>query len=138
MLKEFKEFLLKTNALALAVGVIIGGAVGKVVSSLVADILMPVISMGIPGGSWREAKIVLGSSVDATGKTVVNAMTIGAFIGAIVDFVIIAAAVFFITKMFMKPEPAAPAPPSKQCPECLETIPKAARKCRACGSAVPA
>jgi large conductance mechanosensitive channel len=138
MLKEFKEFLLKTNALALAVGVIIGGAVGKVVSSLVADILMPLISMGIPGGSWREAKIVLGSTTDAAGKTVENALTIGTFLGAIVDFVIIAAAVFFITKVFMKPEPAPPVPPTKSCPECLDTIPKAAKKCRSCGSAVPA
>ena len=59
MLKEFKEFLLKTNALALAVGVIIGAAVGKVVSSLVSDILMPVIGLLVPGGAWREAAIVL-------------------------------------------------------------------------------
>src|SRR5437870_599544 len=77
MLKEFKNFLLQTNALALAVGVIIGGAVGKVVSSLVADVLMPVISLAIPGGSWRESKFVLSSTTDAAGKTVENAITIG-------------------------------------------------------------
>lgn len=138
MLNEFKEFLLKTNALALAVGVIIGGAVGKVVSSLVADILMPLISLGIPGGSWRETKIVLGSTMDAAGKTVENALTLGTFLGAVIDFVIIAAAVFFLTKLLLKPAPAPPAPPTKTCPDCLETIPQAAKKCRACGSAVPA
>jgi large conductance mechanosensitive channel len=134
MLKEFKEFLLKTNALALAVGVIIGGAVGKVVSSLVADLLMPLISLAIPGGSWRETKIVIGTTTDAAGKTVENALTIGNFLGAVVDFVIIALAVFLITKALLKPAPAPEGPPTKACPECLETIPKAAKRCRACGS----
>ncbi len=136
MLKEFRAFLLQTNALALAVGVIIGGAVGKVVSSLVADILMPIIGLAIPGGSWREAKVVLSSSTDATGKVVENAITVGSFMGALVDFVIIAAVVFMVTKMILKPSPAAAAPPSKTCPECLEIIPAGAKRCRACGSTV--
>ena len=133
MLKEFKEFLLKTNALALAVGVIIGGAVGKVVGSLVSDILMPLISVALPGGAWREAKIVLATKPDGS---VANAITIGQFAGAVVDFVIIAFVVFMITKSLVKPEPAPPAPATKTCPECKETIPADARKCRACGSAV--
>ena len=132
MLKEFREFLLKTNALALAVGVIIGGAVGKVVSSLVSDILMPVIGLAIPGGAWRDLKVVLTTKPDGTPA---NAITYGAFIGSIVDFLIIAAAVFMITKAFLKPAPSAP---SKTCPECLEIIPKDARRCRACSSPQPA
>ena len=132
MLKEFKAFLLQTNALALAVGVIIGGAVGKVVSSLVSDILMPVIGMAIPGGAWRELKFVLSAKPDGTP---LNAITYGAFLGAIVDFVIIAFCVFMITKALLKPAPAGP-PTTKSCPACLESIPKAASKCRACGSAV--
>ncbi len=136
MLKEFKDFLLKTNALALAVGVIIGGAVGKVVSSLVSDILMPLISLAIPGGSWRETRIVLATHTDAAGKTIENAMTIGAFLGSVVDFIIIGAAVFLLTKALLRPQPAAPAPPSKTCPECLETVPAAAKRCRACGSQI--
>ena len=103
MLKEFREFLLKTNALALAVGVIIGGAVGKVVSSLVADILMPLISLLIPGGAWREAKFVLVTKPDGT---VANAVTYGTFVGAVVDFVIVAFCVFMITKALLKPAPA--------------------------------
>ncbi len=134
MLKDFRNFLLQTNALALAVGVIIGAAIGKVVSSLVADILMPVIGLAIPGGSWRETKIVLSSTTDATGKVIENAMTVGAFLGNIVDFVIIAAAVFLLTKMLMKP-PAAPAP-MKTCPECLELVPAGAKRCRACTAAI--
>lgn len=134
MLKEFKSFLLQTNALALAVGVIIGGAVGKVVSSLVADILMPLISLAIPGGSWKESKFILSSSVDAAGKTVENAVSYGAFLGTVIDFVIIAAVVFIIGKAMIKPAPTPPAPAVKTCPECLESIPQAARRCRACGN----
>ena len=130
MLKEFKAFLLQTNALALAVGVIIGGAVGKVVSSLAADILMPLISLIIPGGAWRDAKFVLATKPDGT---VANAVTYGQFFGAVVDFVIIAFVVFMITKALLKPAPTAP---TKSCPECKEIIPADARKCRACASVV--
>ena len=133
MLKEFREFLLKTNALALAVGVIIGAAVGKVVSSLVSDILMPVIGLLIPGGAWREAAIVLKTKADGTPAAQI---TYGAFLGTVIDFVIIAFVVFMITKALLKPAPAPPAPPTKECGFCKETIPAAASKCRACGSAV--
>jgi large conductance mechanosensitive channel len=131
MFREFRDFLTKTNALALAIGVIIGGAVGKVVSSLVADVLMPVIGLGIPGGSWREAKIPLRMNPDGT---VAAAITIGNFLGTIVDFLIIGFCVFMVTKMLLKPEPAPAA--TKVCPECRETIPVEARKCRACTSPV--
>jgi large conductance mechanosensitive channel len=135
MIGEFKKFLLETNALALAVGVIIGAAVGKVVSSMVSDLLMPVIGLLIPGGAWRELKFVLSSKPDGTPA---NAITYGAFIGNVVDFVIVAFIVFMITKSLLKPAPAPAAPPTKACPDCLETVPKAARKCRACGSPLPA
>ena len=127
MFAEFRKFLLQTNALALAVGVIIGAAIGKVVGSLVSDVLMPVIGLGIPGGEWREAKIVLASNPDGTPRTAIAA---GQFLGNIIDFLIIAAAVFLITKMLIKPEP--PAPPTKSCSECLETIAAGAKRCKFC------
>jgi large conductance mechanosensitive channel len=134
MLDEFKKFLLQTNALALAIGVIIGGAVGKVVSSLVADILMPLIGLLIPaGGQWRELSFVLSHKPDGSPG---NAITYGAFLGNLVDFIIIALCVFMITKALLKPAPATPAAPTKECPECKEIIPAAARKCRACTSVV--
>ena len=133
MLNEFKKFLLETNALALAVGVIIGAAVGKVVSSLVSDLLMPVIGLLIPGGAWREMAFVLSTKPDGTPA---NAITYGAFIGSVVDFTIIAFVVFLITKALLKPALPAPGPAMKECPECKESIPAAARKCRACASAV--
>ena len=132
MLAEFKKFLLQTNALALAVGVIIGAAIGKLVGSLASDILMPVIGIGIPGGAWRELKWVLTTKPDGTPA---NAIAYGSFLGSAVDFVIIAFAVFMITRNLIRPEPAAVAA-TKTCPACLETIPRAAVKCRACTSAV--
>ena len=133
MIEEFKKFLVQTNALALAVGVIIGAAVGKVVSSIVSDILMPVIGLLIPGVAWREMSFVLSTKPDGSPA---NAITYGAFIGNVVDFVIVAFVVFMITRALVKPAPAAPGPPMKDCPECRESIPAAARKCRACASAV--
>jgi len=131
MIDEFKGFLFQTNALALAIGVIIGGAVGKVVSSLVSDIIMPIIGVAIPGGEWRTLKLVLTSKPDGTP---LNAITYGAFLGSVVDFVIIALCVFLITKSMLKPAPAAAAPATRTCPECLETCPAAAHRCHACAS----
>ena len=133
MIREFREFLLKQNALALAVGVIIGAAIGKVVTSLVGDVLMPVISLALPAGEWRASKIVLSQSVGADGKEVVNAINYGAFIGTIIDFVIVAFVVFLIVRQLLKPAPEAP---TKVCTFCRETIPAEATKCKACTSAV--
>jgi large conductance mechanosensitive channel len=136
MIAEFRGFLTKTNALALAIGVIIGAAVGNVVSSLAADILMPVIGKALPGGDWRQAKIVLSTATDAAGKTTENAILYGHFLGTVVDFLIISFVVFLIVKALVKPVPEPPAQPMKACPECLEMVPAAARRCRACASAI--
>ena len=107
MIKGFKEFLLKNNVLALAVAVIVGGAVGKVVSSLAADIIMPVISLLLPaGGEWRSEKLVLTSRIGADGKEVVNAISYGNFLGNVVDFLIIAFVVYVLTRMLLKEAPA--------------------------------
>src|SRR5262249_7149590 len=129
----FIDFLKQTNALALAVGVIIGGAVGKVVSSLVSDVLMPLISLAMPAGDLREAEIALSHKADGS---IDKALGIGSFFGTVVDFVIIAFVVYTITKTMLKPAPAPAAPPTKHCPECTETVPAGARKCKFCGSAV--
>ena len=111
MIKGFKEFLFKNNVLALAVAVIVGGAVGKVVSSLAADILMPLIGLVMPAGDWRTAKLVLSTTTGPDGKEVVSAITYGNFLGSVVDFVIIAFVVYMITKSLLKEAPAAPPPP---------------------------
>ena len=132
MIKGFKEFLLKNNVLALAVAVIVGGAVGKVVSSLAADILMPLISMVLPAGDWRTAKLTLSTSVGPDGKEVVNAISYGNFFGSVVDFLIIALVVYLMTKALLKEPDAAPAAPTKNCPRCKEAIAVDATKCKFC------
>jgi large conductance mechanosensitive channel len=132
MIAEFRGFLTKTNALALAVGVIIGAAVSNVVSAVSADVLMPLVGMFLPGGNWREAKIVLSSSTDAAGRVTENAILYGHLLGTLVDFAIISFVLFLIVRSLVKPTPAPAAAPTKNCPECLEMIPQAARRCRAC------
>jgi len=116
MLGEFKEFLLKTNALALAIGVIIGTALGGVVNSLVNDIIMPPIGVLLGGVDFSKLAIELKkASVDAAG-VVVPAVSInwGAFVNTIIAFVVIALVVFIIGKAMIKEEPAAPAEPSDE------------------------
>jgi large conductance mechanosensitive channel len=137
MLKEFKEFLLKQNALALAIGVIIGAAIGKVVSSIVEDAINPVVGLLLPGGDWRSAKIVLGHGLDSAGKPTEAAITYGHLFGAIVDFVIIAFVVYMITKAFI-PKPGEAKPTTRECPQCKEVIPLEATRCKACTQPVVA
>lgn len=130
MAREFKDFLVKQNALALAVAVIIGAAIGKVVSSIVDDVINPILGLALPGGGWREAKIVLAHSTDATGKVVENAIQYGHLLGALVDFLIIGLVVFMIIK-YALPKPEAK-PSTKECPQCKTLIPAAATRCSAC------
>jgi large conductance mechanosensitive channel len=136
MIAEFRGFLTKTNALALAVGVIIGAAVGNIVSALAADLLMPIIGLVLPGGGWREAKIVLQTSTDAAGKVTENAILYGHFLGTFIDFIIISLVLFLIIKALVRPAPVTAPEPVKTCPECLEVVPQAARRCRACTATI--
>jgi len=138
MVKEFKAFLLQTNALALAIGVIIGGAVGKVVSSLVNDILMPIIGLALGQVDFTNIFLALNGGTYATleeakkaGAPTLNA---GLFINSIIDFVIIAFCIYMITKLAMKPAPAPPGPNMKDCPQCGEKVLASAKKCKFCTS----
>lgn len=132
MWDEFKGFLLKTNALALAVGVIIGGALGTVVTSLVNDIIMPPIGMALGGVDFATLKIVLQEATGGDPATEV-AIRWGAFINTIITFVIIALVVFWISKMFIK---EAPGEDVKTCPYCKEANAVDASKCKACASEI--
>jgi large conductance mechanosensitive channel len=130
MFGEFRTFLLKTNALALAIGVIIGAALGTVVTSLVNDIIMPPIGLALGGVDFASLEWVLK---DASGDTEAVAIRYGAFINAIVTFVLIAFVVWRISKMFIAED--APAP-SKTCPFCREGNAVDATKCKFCGSSI--
>ena len=132
MVSEFRGFLLKTNALALAVGVIIGTALGTVVNSLVNDILMPPVGVLLGGVDFANLKYVLKDAVGGDPATEV-AIRWGAFINSIIAFIVIAFVVFQISKMFVKEEATSEA---KTCPFCKEANALDATKCRACASAI--
>lgn len=132
MLSEFKGFLLKTNALALAIGVIIGGALGTVVNSLVNDIIMPPIGMALGGVDFSQLKIRLKDAAGGDPATEV-AIRYGTFLNAIIAFVVIAFVVWQISKMFIKEPPPAEV---KTCPFCKEANAADASKCKACASAI--
>jgi len=133
MWSEFKEFLLKTNALALAVGVIIGVALGNVVGSLVEDIIMPPIGMLLGGVDFSSLQIVLGTTTAADGTVTDVAIRYGAFINTFITFAIVAFVVFLIARTLIK-EPAPE--PVKGCPFCKTDNAPDATKCRACASAI--
>ncbi|HXU85578.1 MAG TPA: large conductance mechanosensitive channel protein MscL [Verrucomicrobiae bacterium] len=132
MVSQFREFLLKTNALALAIGVIIGTALGTVVTSLVNDIIMPPIGVLLGGVDFSKLKIVLKAAVGGDPTTEV-AIRWGAFVNAVIAFIVIAFVVWQISKMFIKEEAAAG---TKTCPFCKEPNALDATKCRACASAI--
>jgi large conductance mechanosensitive channel len=128
----FREFLLKTNALALAVGVIIGVALGAVVNSLVNDIIMPPVGLVLGGIDFSQLKIVLKAATGSDPTTEV-AIRYGTFITTIIAFVVIALVVYWISKVLIR-EPAAAE--TKTCPACKETNAVDATRCRACTSAI--
>jgi len=123
MLSEFKAFLLKFNVMALAVAFIMGAAVAKLVSALVNDLIMPIIGMAVPSGDWRQIAIQIAGA----------RFLVGDFVGAVLDFTVIAFVVFLIAKALLKP---APAPETQTCPSCLEIIARAATRCKYCTQAV--
>jgi large conductance mechanosensitive channel len=115
MLKEFKEFALKGNMIDMAVGIIIGGAVGKLVASLVDDLIMPPIGVLMGGMNFSELGYTLQA---AAGDTPAVVLKYGAFIQSFIDFLILAFAIFMMIKMInnmkKKEEEAAPTPPSNE------------------------
>jgi large conductance mechanosensitive channel len=144
MLKEFKTFILRGNVIDLAVGVIIGGAFGKIVSSLVNDILMPLVGLILGRVDFKGLFIALDgkSYVDLAAAQAAKAPTVnyGLFIQNVVDFLIIALVIFWLIKTINRltkpaPAPAAPAEPTtKSCPFCATEIPIKAQRCPHCTS----
>lgn len=143
MIDEFKKFILRGNVLDLAVGVIIGAAFGKIISSLVDDLLMPLIGL-MTGGIDFTNKFIALSDKAKDAVTLADAKKLGAvfaygeFIQNIVNFLIVAFCIFIIVKIAnsaQKPAPAAAAT-TKPCPECLSEIPIGAHKCAHCTSVI--
>ncbi len=140
MFKDFKDFIMRGNVLDLAIGVIIGGAFGKIVTSLVNDIIMPPVGLlagkvdfsslfinlsGAPYASLAEAQ--------AAGAPTIN---YGLFLNTVIDFVIVALVVFVLVRQVNRlyPKPAPAAPTTRECPYCLSAIPLKATRCAHCTS----
>ena len=144
MLKEFKEFAMRGNVMDMAIGIIIGAAFGKIISSLVADVLMPPIGKLMGGVDFSNLFVSLSggqyASLDAAKAAGAATLNYGVFLNTIIDFVIVAFAVFLLVKAMNKAKrkedaPAA-APTSKSCPECLMEIPIKATRCGHCAVAL--
>ena len=142
MLKEFKEFIMRGNVLDLAVGIIIGGAFGKIVSSFVSDILMP--PLGLIMGKVNFADLFINLS-DKPYPTVAAAKAAGAptinygmFINTVIDFVIVAFAIYLMIQQVnrLKKKPAEAPPATKDCPFCCTAVPIKAIRCPHCTSSL--
>ncbi|NCP86320.1 MAG: large conductance mechanosensitive channel protein MscL [Anaerolineae bacterium CG_4_9_14_3_um_filter_57_17] len=146
MLKEFRDFAMRGNVIDLAVGVVIGGAFGKIVTSFVNDILMPPIGLLLGKVNFTDLYVVLKGEIPAgmpltEAKAITGAITwnYGAFLSAIIDFLIITFAIFLVIRVMnrLKKQEAAAAPAeptTKACPYCATEIPLAATRCPHCTS----
>jgi large conductance mechanosensitive channel len=126
MLKEFRDFAMRGNVMDLAIAVIIGGAFGKIIASLVNDILMPLIGLLLGGLNFSELSATV-NGVD---------ITYGLFTQAIVDFIIVAFVIFILVRTMnkLKKQPAPADPTTKECPYCFTTVPIKATRCPHCTS----
>jgi large conductance mechanosensitive channel len=128
VIKEFKAFILRGNVIELAVAVIIGGAFGKIVTSLVSDMIMPLIGLIIGGIDFTALAFTIGNAE----------VTYGNFINNIINFIIIVLVIFLMIKFFdnlkKKPAPVLAEPTTKECPRCFTTIPIKATRCPNCTS----
>jgi large conductance mechanosensitive channel len=133
---DFKKFAFKGNVIDLAVGVVIGAAFGKIVTALVSDLVMPLVALLMPAGDWRENGIVLRAGETAKDSVILK---YGDFLGAILDFFVIALVLFLLVSKMVKAAEgrlvkSSGTPAVKECPLCLESIPYAAKRCKFCTS----
>jgi large conductance mechanosensitive channel len=122
MWRDFKQFLVKENVLALAIAVVLGAAMSKLVTAVVNDFIMPIISAVTPAGDWRQYSIDVGPV----------RFLVGDFLGALLDFLIIAFVVWRISKAFIRPAAAAEKPATRECPHCRSMIDARATRCAHC------
>jgi large conductance mechanosensitive channel len=137
LFKEFKSFAMRGNMVDMAVGIIIGASFGKIISSLVGDILMPPIGLLVGGMDFSSLGITVKEAVVDHPAVVIK---YGMFINIFIDFLIVAFAMFIIiqamNRLVKKPEVVPAGPITKECPECLMIIPLNAKRCGHCTTAL--
>ena len=144
MWKEFKTFIMRGNVLDLAIGIIIGGAFGKIISSFVNDIIMPPIGLLLGKVNFSDLFVDLSGggyeSLAAAKEAGAPTLNYGLFINTVIDFLIVAFVIFLVVKQINKlqaigkKEEAPAAPTTKECPHCFSTIPIKATRCPNCTS----
>ncbi|MEK6607686.1 MAG: large-conductance mechanosensitive channel protein MscL [Myxococcota bacterium] len=146
MLKEFREFAMRGNVLDMAIGVILGASFGKIVTSFVGDVLMPPIGLAVGKIDFSSLYVNLSgqhyASLDEAKKAGAATLRYGLFLNTVLDFVIVAFAIFLmvrqVNKLKRQPEPAPAAPITKDCPHCCSAIPLKATRCGHCTSQLDA
>jgi len=142
MLEEFKKFAMRGNVVDMAVGIVIGAAFGKIVTSFVNDMLMPPLGKLMGGVDFSNLFINLGSefypSLAAAQEAGAATLNYGVFINAVLDFLIVAFAIFLVIKAMnkLKTEEPPKEPDTRSCPECMSVIPVAAKRCKFCTALV--
>ena len=143
MLKEFKEFAMRGNVLDMAIGIIIGAAFGKIISSLVSDVMMPPIGLVLGKVDFSNLYLNLThntyASLQDAKKAGAATINYGSFINTVIDFLIVAFVIFLLTRAINRMKraeasPPAPAPATKECPFCLSSVPARAIRCAHCTS----
>ena len=138
MLKEFKEFVMRGNVLDLAVAVVIGAAFGKIIASLVDDIIMPPIGLALGNVDFANLFVNLSGkdypSVAAAKAAGAATLNYGIFFNTILSFLIIAFVIFLLIRSYSKMQKPAPVPATKDCPYCFSAIPIKATRCAHCTS----
>lgn len=137
MFKEFKEFAVKGNVMDMAVGIIVGGAFGKIVSSLVSDVILPPIGLLVGNMDFSDLSLVLRHGEGAVKPVTLN---YGLFINNLLNFLIVAFSIFLVIKGLNSLKRSQPTPPptptEKNCPQCLMIVPIAAKRCGHCTSVI--
>ena len=142
MLREFKEFAVRGNVVDMAVGIIIGAAFGKIVTSLVNDVVMPPVGLLLGGVDFTDLFVVLSggsyASLEAAKEAGAATLNVGVFVNTVLDFVIVAFAIFVVVRQMnrLKKAPPPADPTTRDCPHCLSAIPIKATRCAHCTSAV--
>lgn len=140
MFKEFKEFAMKGNVLDMAVGIIVGAAFGKIITSFVADILMPPLGKMLGKMDFSNLFINLSGqdfpTLAAAKEAGAATINYGIFLNTVIDFIIVAFAIFLLVRQVnkLKRQPAAAPPNTKECPFCVSAIPIQAKRCPQCTS----